>query len=161
MGSLNKIIIHYTGGTYKANEHERKCYHFIVQGNGSVILGMYPPEANLNCKDGNYAAHCGGGNTGAIGVALSGMYNGEYPIKRQQLESACRYIAKLSSKYGIRITNKNILTHAEFGLSHPKTTSAGKQDFTSLPCVAVYGIKECGDWFRDKVNWYKTNYYTV
>ena len=155
MASINKIILHWTAGTNKANQVERDHYHYIVQGDGSVTLGKYKPEDNMNCKDGKYAAHCGGGNTGAIGIALSGAPNTNYPINRQQLEAMCKLAASLSIKYGIRVTSKTIISHAEFGNAHPNTTSYGKVDINRLPCVGIYGVKECGDWLRNKISWYK------
>ena len=156
MTSLNKITIHWTAGLYAPNNTDRLHYHFLVDDKGNIYNGKYKPEDNINCKDGKYAAHCGGGNTGNIGVALCGMYDCRFPITRKQLEATCKLVAELSKKYGIAINNKSIITHAEFGKANPHTTSYGKIDINKLPCVAMYGIKECGDWIRDKVNWYRS-----
>ena len=156
MTSLNRITIHWTGGNYKPNATDKSHYHFLVDGEGNITNGNYTPEDNINCKDGKYAPHCGGGNTGNIGIALCGMYDSRYPIIRKQLEAMCKKVAELSKKYGISINNKNILTHAEFGNANPHTTSYGKIDINKLPCVAVYGVKQCGDWIRNKVNWYRS-----
>ena len=156
MTSLNRITIHWTGGSYKPNATDKSHYHFLVDGDGNVTNGKYTPEDNINCKDGKYAPHCGGGNTGNIGIALCGMYDSRYSITRKQLETMCKKVAELSKKYGISINNKNILTHAEFGNAHPHTTSYGKIDINKLPCVAVYGVKQCGDWIRNKINWYRS-----
>lgn len=75
---------------------------------------------NKNCK---YAAHTGGGNTGAIGIALCGMYGftsaakiGSYPITKVQCEALFCFVAKLAKKYGIKIDSDHIMTHYEFGL---------------------------------------------
>ena len=155
MTSLNRITIHWTAGTYIPNEVDRRSYHFLIDGEGKVHKGKYKPEDNINCQDGVYARHCGGGNTGNIGIALCGMYSQDYPIKRIQLEAACKLAAQLCDKYGIRITNKNVVTHAEFGKQHPHTTSAGKIDIVNLPCVAVYGVDNVGNWIRNKVQWYR------
>lgn len=155
MTSLNRITIHWTAGTYVPNETDKQAYHFLIDGEGKVHKGKYKPEDNINCQDGVYARHCGGGNTGNIGIALCGMYSQDYPIKRIQLEAACKLTAQLCDKYGIRITNKNIVTHAEFGKQHPHTTSAGKIDIINLPCVAVYGVDNVGNWIRNKVQWYR------
>ena len=51
----------------------------LVDKNGSVKSGKYTPEDNLNCKDGKYAKHCGGGNTGRIGIAVCCMKNSQTP----------------------------------------------------------------------------------
>lgn len=156
MTSLNKITVHWTAGIYTPNNHERNCYHFLVDNKGNVFKGTHTPEDNINCKDGNYAAHTGGGNTGNIGVAMCAMRDSRFPITRKQLEATCKLVAQLSKKYGIPINSKSIITHAEFGKANPHTTSYGKIDINKLPCVAVYGIKECGDWIRIKVNWYRS-----
>lgn len=156
MTSLNKITIHWTAGVYTPNNTDRQHYHYLVDDKGNVFTGKYKPEDNINCKDGKYAAHTGGGNTGNIGVAICGMYDSRFPITRKQLEATCKLVAELSKKYGIVINSKSIITHAEFGKANPHTTSYGKIDINKLPCVAVYGIKECGDWIRNKVNWYRS-----
>ena len=156
MVSLKKITFHWTGGTYVPNNVDLNAYHFLIDGEGKVHNGTHKPEDNLNCKDGHYARHCGGGNTGNIGIAICSMWNTAYPIKRIQIESACKLAAELSERYGIRITDKSIVTHAEFGKANPHTTSYGKIDINNLPCVAVYGVENVGKWIRNKVNWYRS-----
>ena len=129
----------------------------MIDGEGKIVNGVHKPQDNLNCKDGNYAAHCGGANTGNIGVAISAMYSKDYPIKRKQVEAACKLAAELCNKYGIRITNKTVLTHAEVGKMLPHSTSAGKIDINNLPCVAVYGVDNVGNWIRNKIQWYRSH----
>lgn len=160
MGSLSKITIHWTAGTYTPNDVDKKAYHFLVDGNGKIIKGKYKPTDNINCQDGVYAAHCGGGNTGNIGIGICAMWDSKaYPIKRCQIEAACKLAAELSKTYGIPISTTNIFTHAEFGNRYPNSTSRGKRDIDSLPCVCVYGVQQVGNWIRDKVHWYKVKYY--
>lgn len=156
MTSLNKITMHWTAGTYVPNNTDKQHYHYLVDKDGNIIEGKYKPEDNLNCKDGKYAAHCGGGNTGNIGIALCCMLDSRYPITRKQIEAMCKKVAELSKKYGISITNRNIITHAEFGNANPHTTSYGKIDINKLPCVAVYGVREVGNYLRNKINWYRS-----
>jgi len=156
MASLTKIAIHWTAGVYTPNATDKQHYHFLIDGDGKVIKGTHKPQDNENCTDGNYAAHLGGGNTGTIGVAICGMYSSSYPIKRVQLEACCKLIAELSKQYSIPIKNTTIFTHSEFGERNPHTTSNGKIDIDKLPCIALYTRKECGDWLRNKINWYRT-----
>lgn len=144
-----------TAGTYKPNATDLSHYHFLVDGDGNIVNGKYKPTDNINCQDGVYAQHCGGGNTGNIGIAICGMWTNDYPIKRKQIEACCKKVAELCKQYGISVTSKNVITHAEFGATHPNTSSYGKVDINKLPCVAIYGIKECGNWIREKVNWYR------
>lgn len=156
MTSLNRITFHWTGGTNIPNETDLKAYHFLVDDKGAIYSGKYKPEDNIDCKDGVYARHCGGCNTGNIGIALCGMFHPEkYPIRRLQLERACRLAAELCEKYGIRITNRTVMTHAEVGRMLPNSSSYGKVDIDKLPCVAVYGVTAVGNWLRNKVQWYK------
>ena len=157
MGSIKGIICHWTGGVYNPNAVDMEHYHFLIDGDGRVIKGKYSPQDNLNCKDGKYAAHCGGGNTGRIGIALCGMYSKDYPIKRKQLEAMCKKVAELCKTYGLAINSNSVLTHSEFGHKNPHTSSFGKVDIDKLPCVALYDRQSCGNWIRNKVNWYRSN----
>lgn len=154
---FRRIILHWTGGTYVPNSTDKLHYHFLIDGEGKVVKGKYKPEDNLVCSPGTYAAHTGGGNTGAIGVAVCGLYSKEYPIKRKQLEAMCKLVAQLCKQYGITINNDSIMTHSEFGQKNPHTTSYGKIDIDKLPCVALYDRQSCGNWLRNKVNWYRSN----
>ena len=158
---MKRIILHWTVGTYQPNKHEFDCYHYLINGDGLVIKGRYQPEDNLDCKDGKYAQHCGGGNTGSIGIALCGMcgykdrqHLGPYPLKRIQYEKAYELMAQLCHKYNIPITKTTVLTHMEFGNQHPSTTSHGKIDVS----IATYDMKiqpaAMGNHIREKVNWY-------
>ena len=91
---MNRIIIHWTAGQYAPNVTDLEHYHFIVGGSGKVHNGKYMPEDNENCYDGKYAQHCGGGNTGSIGVSMCGMLGfknsknvGKYPLTGKQVEA--------------------------------------------------------------------------
>lgn len=156
MGNYKGIICHWTGGTYEPNSTDLAHYHFLVTGSGKIKEGKYKPEDNLDVGDGKYAPHCGGGNTGRIGIALCGMFNSNYPIKRVQLEAMCKKIAELCNQYNISIGSNTIQTHSEFGHSHPNTTSFNKVDIDKLPCIALYDRKSVGNWIRNKVNWYRS-----
>ena len=73
MTSLTKICLHWTAGANMPCEQNLDCYHFLFDKNGKEYKGKYKPEDNLNCTDGIYAKHCGGGNTGCIGVSCCGI----------------------------------------------------------------------------------------
>lgn len=99
----------------------------MIESDGNVIPGKFPVSANEVCREdlkGNalYAAHCGGGNTGAIGIGLCGMAGykspkefGKYPLTAVQVERAFKLIAELSNDFGILINPQNVMTHYEFG----------------------------------------------
>lgn len=160
---MNKIIIHWTAGAYTPNSTDLKHYHYLIDKNGRINYGIFKPEDNENCYDGKYAPHTGGGNTAAIGVALCGMYGfssatklGCYPLTKIQCEALFSFVAKLSKKYKIKIDNNHIMTHYEFGLKNPKTTSAGKIDIIYLPPYPQIKKQNIGDFIRSKVLWYST-----
>lgn len=161
---LNKIILHWTAGTNEPNNTDYQHYHYLVNGNGVVIKGKFTPEDNLNCNDGKYAQHTGGGNTGSIGVALCGMYGfisanviGAYPLKKVQCERCFKLVAELCKKYNIAVTPQTVMTHYEFGKKNPKTSSAGKIDIVYLPPYPTVKQADVGDFIRNKVKWYYKN----
>lgn len=166
---LTKIILHWTAGGYYPNKIEKEHYHYLIDKDGLAYEGNHPVTDNLNCNDGNYAAHCGGGNTGAIGIALCGMYGfksvkepGKSFITKKQVETMFHLIAMLMKEHNIPL--ENVMTHAEFGLANPKTSSRGKIDISALPpcydkellkyCVGKHVYNGYGDFIRHKVTWY-------
>lgn len=158
---MKRIIIHWTAGTYKPTEHEKLCYHYLVDDKGKVHYGKYRPEDNLNVNDGKYAAHTGGGNTGSIGIAICAMIGfknnksvGNYPITPKQFESAMEFCAKLCKQYNLKVSPDTVMTHYEFGLKHPKTTSAGKIDIVYIPPYSWVDKADCGSFIRSKIKWY-------
>ena len=161
---MKRIIIHWTGGTYVKKKKEKEDYHFIVDGLGTVHKGNYTPEDNLNCYDGKYAKHTGGGNTGSIGIAMACMFGyknpknmGQYPMTNIQFEACMKKVAELCRQYNIAITPDTVLTHYEFGLKHPETSSAGKPDIGFLPPYPEVKYSDVGYFIRNKVRWYQSN----
>lgn len=157
---MNKIIIHWTGGAWFPNATDKEHYHFLIDKNGKVINGKFKVEDNENCNDGKYAAHCGGGNTGAIGVSMCGMYvpkgvnikDTKFPLTKKQCEACFKLVAQLCKKHLINLNN--VLTHYEFGQAHPKTSSADKIDIIYLPPFPEITQNQIGGFIRNKVKWY-------
>lgn len=162
---LKRIIIHWTAGTNKANATDKSHYHFLVESDGTIVKANYTPEDNINCNDGRYAAHTGGGNTGSIGISMCGMYgyvsgkpnSSKYPLTAIQCEATWKLAADLCKKYGISISPDTVMTHYEFGLKHPSTSSVGKIDITYLPSQPALKKEEIGNYIRNKVKWYRNN----
>lgn len=159
---MKRIIIHWTAGGYYPTAYEKNYYHFLVDKDGKVYTGKYKPEDNLNCTKGTYAMHTGGGNTGSIGVAMCAMSGfkseksvGKYPITAKQFEACMKLCADLCTQYKINITPQTVLTHYEFGINHPQTSSAGKIDIVYLPPYSWVVQKDVGSFIRSKVKWYK------
>lgn len=159
---MKRIIIHWTAGNHFPSEYDKQFYHFLIDKYGKVYDGKFKPENNLQCVSGKYAAHTGGGNTGSIGVALCGMFGfkcktaqGSYPITAKQFEAAMEFCAKLAIKYNIEISANNVMTHYEFGLKNPGTSSAGKIDIIFLPPYDWVDKNDIGQFIRTKIKWYK------
>lgn len=159
--SIKRIVVHWTAGKNIPNSTDLSHYHFLVDGLGNIHNGKLKPEDNIDCKDGKYAAHTGGGNTGSIGIGLCGMLGfqnknnvGNCPITKKQCETAFKLIAELCKKYNISVTPENIITHKEFGDSHPESTSHGKIDIVYLPPYPEVKVTEIGNFIRSKVSWY-------
>ena len=158
---MRRIIIHWTAGIGSPNVVDKQHYHYLIDTKGNIHYGIFKPEDNENCSDGRYAQHTGGGNTGSIGIALCGMFGfkgyndvGNYPLTRVQCERMFKLVAELSKKYNISVLPANIMTHYEFGLHNPKTTSAGKIDIVYLPPFPDISKDKIGDFIRNKVKWY-------
>ena len=79
---------------------------------------------------------------------------GNYPLTQVQLEAGFNLCAKLCKKYNIPITKDTVMTHYEFGKTHPKTTSYGKIDIVYLPPYAWVAKDDIGAFIRSKVRWY-------
>ena len=118
---MKRIIMHWTGGSGKANSTDLDHYHEIAQGDGSRVMGRHKPEANLNPRSGRYAAHTRALNTGSIGLAMAAMRGarevpfrpGSDPITPAQLDAFTDMVAEYCSTYGIKVTRRTVLTHAE------------------------------------------------
>ena len=161
---MKRIVIHWTAGNGSPSVLEKKYYHYLIDSKGGVHNGLYKPEDNENCTDGRYAAHTGGGNTGSIGIALCGMFGftshrnvGKYPLSKAQCEVCFKLVSEVAKKYNIPITPQTVMTHYEFGLKNPKTSSAGKIDIIFLPPYPDVITSKIGDFIRNKVRWYSTH----
>lgn len=161
---MKRIILHWTAGGSVPTSYEKERYHYLVDSLGKIHLGKFKPEANLDCKDGMYAMHTGGGNTGSIGVSMCAMADfknkndqGHFPITKIQFESTMKLCAELAKKYGINITQDTVMSHYEFGQKHPTTTSYGKIDIIFLPPYPWISKEDVGSFIRSKIRWYEEN----
>lgn len=160
MTSLTKICLHWTAGNYKPCQQDLNSYHFLIDNNGKIYFGSHSPEDNINCYDGNYAAHCGGGNTGCIGISACAMVGfteklkqTKCPLTQKQIESMCCLVGYLSNKYGILITENSVFTHYEFDRKRQKPQ--GKIDIIYLPFLPNLQLNRIGSYLRNKAEWYK------
>lgn len=106
------------------------------------------------------ASHTLNCNTGSIGVSLCCMagaiespFNaGSAPMTAEQWSALPRVLADLCRRYGIAVSPRTVLSHAEvqgtLGIAQ-----RGKWDITRLSFdPSVKGAKACGDAFRAATN---------
>lgn len=157
---MKRIIMHWTAGSHKASSLDKKHYHWLVEGDGTVVKGNYDVEDNLDTSTG-YAAHTRGLNTGSIGVSMCAMANakerpfnsGKYPITKVQLRSFVKLVAKLSKEYDIEVGGKTVLSHAEVEPTLG-VKQRGKWDVAWLPDMeAVADPVLVGNDLRGMVKW--------
>jgi hypothetical protein len=66
-----------------------------------------------------------------------------------------KFCAELCNKYNLPINANSVLTHYEFGLNNPQTSSHGKIDIMYLPPYPWVAKEDVGSFIRTKVRWYK------
>jgi hypothetical protein len=161
MGSnrMLRIINHWTGGGSRASAIDLSHYHFLVQGDCSIVAGDEEIFDNLVTSDGDYAAHTRRLNTGSIGVGLCGMMDaverpfdaGPAPINEAQFMALCRLNASLCLEHGIAVTPQTVLTHAEVE-PNLGVAQRGKWDIARLPWRSdIVGARAVGDYMRSIV----------
>lgn len=156
---MKRVHFHWTAGGPKASAVDKMHYHFIVEQDGTIVLGDHPVTANEKIARGApYAAHTRGANTGAIGIGLSGMagatespFNaGKYPITQKQFDAACQLAAVLCEFYSIEVGPKTTLTHAEVQ-KNLGIRQRSKWDYTRLPWSNIRGAAEIGKLVRAQI----------
>lgn len=153
---MQRIIVHWTAGAHKASGLDRSHYHILIEDDGRLVRGLPSIDLNQAPVRKGYAAHTLGCNSGSIGVSLCCMAGaiespfaaGSAPMKRAQWETLPKVLAELCRRYGIAVTSKTVLSHAEvqgtLGIKQ-----RGKWDITRLAFdPTVRGATACGDLFR-------------
>lgn len=162
--TMRRIHFHWTGGTYKASAEDRKHYHLLVDGEAGLVRGA--PSIALNVapirSGSGYAAHTLNANGDAIGVSVCCMGGkdvsespfraGAYPMTRAQFEMMARVGADLCRFYGIPVSPKTTLSHAEVQ-ANLGIAQRGKWDFTRFAFEpGTVGAKACGDRLRTAIS---------
>jgi hypothetical protein len=154
---MTRIIVHWTAGTYSPASIDLALhhYHIVMDETGKLYRGVSIERNSGSLKPG-YAAHTLNCNTGAIGVALCGMYNaveqpfspGPTPITFAQWNRLPIVLAELCRHYAIKPEPKTLLSHAEVQ-STLGIPQRGKWDIACLPFNPLPdGAREVGDIFR-------------
>ena len=158
---MRRIHWHWTAGTHTPNDHDRKAYHLLIDGDGNWHKGVPGIELNSGGIKAGYAAHTLNGNTDAIGISLCGMGGaqespfrpGNWPIRPTQIDALVEGLRQLGKVYSIPVTRKTMLSHAEVQLTLGIAQRA-KWDWTMLPgpVTSIKGALAIGDWIRGRVS---------
>ncbi len=157
------VVWHWTGGTHQANSIDVQHYHWVVNGDGSVVPGVSPTR-NFHPCPANYGAHTRNLNSGWLAISLACLggpgtnenNQGQWPMTKAQADVMVAISAQLAEHYGIPVQRpskadrRGFLSHAEvqdaLGISQ-----AGKWDFTVCYDPKIRGAKNVGDFFRQQV----------
>jgi hypothetical protein len=156
---MQRVICHWTAGRHKASAVDRKHYHFIIEGDGSLVRGDPSIKQNEAPAKTGYAAHTLNCNSGSIGVSVACMWNakenpfspGPAPMTEVQWKAMVALVAELCRRYRIPVTPKTVLSHAEVE-KNLGIKQRGKWDFTRLAFdMTVVGADQCGAKLRGEV----------
>jgi hypothetical protein len=156
---MERIINHWTAGTYKPNATDKSHYHILIDGDGNEVAGDHPISANEKPKGNNYAAHTLNCNSGSIGVSCCSMAGavespldyGKCPLTEAQWAKLIEVNARLCKQYGIPVTPKTVLSHAEVQ-ANLGIRQRNKWDISHLKFRPdLVGAKAVGDELRKQV----------
>jgi hypothetical protein len=119
--NMERIHVHWTAGGHKANATDKAHYHILIEGDGNLVRADKSIKANERGSRLSQASHTLNANTGAIGVSMCCMAGatetpfdaGRSPMTQVQWDTMVEVVADLAKRYGIFVTPKTILTHAE------------------------------------------------
>lgn len=157
--TMQRIVFHWTAGGNKASANDKSHYHFLFEGDSSLVRGDRSVKDNDAPIRGPYAAHTLNCNSDSIGTSLCGMagakespFNaGKSPITKESWDAMVRGHADLCIRYSITPTPSTLLSHAEvqetLGIKQK-----GKWDIARLPWdSSIKGAKAVGDRMREQV----------
>ena len=118
---MARVVLHWTAGAHKASALDREHYHVLVEGDGTVVYGNHPIDANAKPAREPRASHTRSLNTGSIGVSLCCMKDaverpfsaGPFPMTVTQWQVAAEVVAELCSRYKIAVTPRSVIAHGE------------------------------------------------
>lgn len=122
------IVLHWTGGTGKANSVDLGAYHYVIEHDGTVKAGKHPVSANMRTLKSSdvYAAHTGGFNSYRIGISGAGMkgyinpkHPGTHHLSIEQVHRMCALAAYFCETFGLDPLNpSHLCTHQEVWTIH-------------------------------------------
>lgn len=160
---MQRVHFHWTAGAWKPNENDLAHYHILVEDDGELRRGVPTIDANeAGSSKKPRAHHTLNANSGAIAVSLCCMgddrkesrvkerpfFAGPYPLTRKQWETLPLVLADLCQRYGIPVTPKTVLSHAEVQ-ENLGIRQKGKWDIAMLAFDTSFNTaKKCGDAMR-------------
>ncbi|MBX9911210.1 MAG: peptidoglycan-binding protein [Beijerinckiaceae bacterium] len=156
---IERIIFHWTAGSHRASGLDRSHYHILIEVDGKLVCGTPSIAANGIGGTGPRASHTLSCNTGSIGVSLCCMAGavespfraGSAPMSAVQWKTLADVLADLCRRYGVPVTPKTVLSHAEVQ-SNLGIRQRGKWDVARLAFdPSIVGAKACGDAMRAMV----------
>lgn len=156
---MSRVIVHWTAGTNKASDFDRKHYHILIEGDGKLVRGIPSIKLNEAPAKAGYAAHTLNCNSGSIGISLCGMHGaveapfnpGKYPITAEQWKALAEAVADLCERYDIPVSPKTVLSHAEVQ-ANLGIKQRNKWDIATLPFDRKFKTaKAVGDRLRAEV----------
>jgi hypothetical protein len=158
--AMERIICHWTAGAYRAGDHDRECYHILVEGDGTLVRGDHSIADNVDTRDRDYAAHTLSCNSRSIGISVCCMANaiegpplkgGPCPMTPLQWDVLAQVAAQLAKRYRIAVTPRTVLGHGEvqdlLGIKQKQ-----KWDPMVLPWEPTTPKRVVGDRFRTRVS---------
>lgn len=155
---MDKLIWHWTAGTYSTSALALQHYHFIIDGDGRyhdavAIENNVPPLVA-----GKYAAHTRNCNSRAIGISCCAMGDalekgpfGKWPLLEKQIDTLITLSVALCYFYDIPVSPTTTLSHAEVQ-NNLGIAQRGKWDIAVFPFnPSLNTAKKCGDFIRAKV----------
>lgn len=160
---MERVIGHWTGGSYTPSSLDREHYHLLISGKNEVVRGhrSIADNVNVNGKSSDdYAAHTLNCNSKSIGVSICCMAGatevpfdaGQFPMTAGQWEVYTQVVAELCHFYKIPVTPKTVLSHAEVQ-NNLGIRQRGKWDWTRLAFdPSVVGAAATGEKLRREVS---------
>ena len=166
----HRVILHWTGGAHRANWHDQRSYHALVEWlddsarirveagvplvNNLHTLTAESESFHENSK--GYAAHTRHFNSWSLGYAICAMLGadkndwGDYPLLEEQVDGLITLCAQTAAIWGMDVDEDTFFTHAEAESIHGRS-QGDKWDITVLPQFPGLSIDEVGPWLREQI----------
>lgn len=155
------VVLHWTGGTGKANSTDLGAYHYVVEADATVKEGRWPVSANMRMVKGReYAMHTGAFNSYRVGISAAGMKDyegpddvGAHPLTPIQVERMLELANYFLELGGLEpLDPKHLCTHREVWTLHgvQGMENDRKRDIEYLPFEPELEKDKVGPFLR---NW--------